>query len=134
MIILIAILLALVTAVFHHFALRTLRSWLSDRLAGRPNTPLLSFLSLVVIHFIHISGGGLLYYTLYRAGFDDFGTGFETALDFLHISAVYFSTVGFSELSVGGEIRFIGGVQAVLGFMVLTWSATFHYDICKQSL
>jgi hypothetical protein len=52
------------------------------------------------------------------------------AADFLecvYLSAVTFSTVGFGDVAPVGAIRFLCGTEALTGFVLITWSASFTY-------
>jgi hypothetical protein len=47
--------------------------------------------------------------------------------DYVYFSAVTFSTVGFGEMWPVGAIRFLCAVEALAGFVLITWSASFTY-------
>ena len=47
--------------------------------------------------------------------------------DYLYFSAVTFTTVGFGEMWPVGAIRFLCAVEALAGFVLITWSAAFTY-------
>jgi hypothetical protein len=47
--------------------------------------------------------------------------------DYLYFSAVTFTTVGFGEIWPIGAIRLMCAVEAVTGFVLITWSAAFTY-------
>jgi hypothetical protein len=52
------------------------------------------------------------------------------AADFLecvYLSATTFSTVGFGDIAPVGAIRFLSGTEALTGFVLITWSASFTY-------
>lgn len=48
-------------------------------------------------------------------------------LECVYLSAVTFSTVGFGDVSPVGPIRFLAGTEALGGFVLITWSASFTY-------
>lgn len=48
-------------------------------------------------------------------------------LDAIYLSAVTFTTVGFGDLAPVGPIRFLSGTEALTGFVLITWSASFTY-------
>jgi hypothetical protein len=50
-----------------------------------------------------------------------------TLLECLYLSAATFSTVGFGDVAPVGPIRFICGTEALSGFVLITWSASFTY-------
>lgn len=47
--------------------------------------------------------------------------------DSVYLSAVTFTTVGFGDLTPSGPIRFIAGTEALTGFILITWSASFTF-------
>ena len=48
-------------------------------------------------------------------------------LDTVYLSATTFSTLGFGDVAPVGPIRFITGTEAVSGFILITWSASFLF-------
>jgi hypothetical protein len=47
--------------------------------------------------------------------------------DLVYFSAVTFTTVGYGDMSPLGEIRFLCGTEALTGFVLIAWSASFTY-------
>ena len=52
--------------------------------------------------------------------------------DVLYVTGISFSTLGYSSIEVVGPFRLLLMLQSLLGFMLLTWSATFLYSACQQ--
>ena len=50
-----------------------------------------------------------------------------TFLDVVYLSSTTFSTVGFGDLAPMGPLRFLCGTEALTGFILITWSASFLY-------
>jgi hypothetical protein len=48
-------------------------------------------------------------------------------LECVYLSAITFSTVGFGDVAPVGPIRFLAGTEALSGFVLITWSASFTY-------
>jgi hypothetical protein len=48
-------------------------------------------------------------------------------LDLIYRSAVTFTTMGAGELTRVGPIRFLRGTEALTGFVLIAWSASFTY-------
>lgn len=48
-------------------------------------------------------------------------------LDAVYLSASTYTTVGYGDLSPVGPIRFLAGTEALTGFVLITWSASFTY-------
>lgn len=84
--------------------------------------------SLFSLHVVQIVLFGLVYWSLSRwiAGGAEHGGALALG-DALHLSAITFTTVGYGDISPTGALRFVAAIEALLGFMLLTWSASFAY-------
>lgn len=51
----------------------------------------------------------------------------DSLFDHVYFSAVTYSTVGFGDVIPVGPIRFLVGTEALAGFVLITWSASFTY-------
>lgn len=85
--------------------------------------------SLLVLHIVEIWLFGLLAWGLVNVG--DAGTlvapyslGF---LDFIYMSAVTYSTLGFGDIVPEGPVRFLYGTEGLVGFALITWSASLTF-------
>ena len=47
--------------------------------------------------------------------------------DYIYFSAVTYTTLGYGEVYPVGPIRFIFGTEALIGFMLITWSASVTF-------
>lgn len=54
----------------------------------------------------------------------DYELGF---FDYVYLSAATFTTVGYGDLVPEGAIRFVYGTEALVGFMLITWSASLTF-------
>ena len=54
--------------------------------------------------------------------------------DYFYHSLVTMTTLALSEFNPEGHIKFITAMQSLLGFMMLTWSATFYYKLFSQEI
>ena len=50
-----------------------------------------------------------------------------TLLDYVYMSAVTFSTLGYGDLYPQGPIRFLYGTEGLVGFALITWSASLTF-------
>lgn len=83
---------------------------------------------LFVLHVAEIWLFGIAYWGLLQWP----GTGMlhgaaPALLECVYLSAVTFTTVGFGDLAPVGPIRFLAGTEALTGFMLIAWSASFTY-------
>ena len=51
----------------------------------------------------------------------------DSLVDHVYFSAVTFTTVGFGDVIPEGPVRFLAGTEALCGFVLITWSASFTY-------
>jgi hypothetical protein len=47
--------------------------------------------------------------------------------DLVYLSAMSYTTVGFGDVAPIGPIRFLTGTEALTGFVLIAWSASFTY-------
>ena len=112
--------------------------WLSTRFA-RSHAPrrrgmLLAVYGVIALHVIEIWLFGLATWGLLlhpNAGVLA-GQGQAPFLDAIYLSAITFTTVGFGDLAPVGSIRFLSGTEALTGFILITWSASFLYLEMEQ--
>jgi hypothetical protein len=55
------------------------------------------------------------------------GTASASFLEVVYLSANTFTTVGFGDVVPVGAVRFLCGTEALTGFILITWSASFLY-------
>lgn len=48
-------------------------------------------------------------------------------LDSVYLSAITYTTVGFGDVVPVGPIRFLSGMEALTGFVMIGWTASFTY-------
>lgn len=50
-----------------------------------------------------------------------------SVFDYVYFSAVTYTTVGFGDVIPTGPLRFLVGTEALAGFVLITWSASFTF-------
>jgi len=55
------------------------------------------------------------------------GTASANLFEVVYLSANTFTTVGFGDVVPVGAVRFLCGTEALTGFILITWSASFLY-------
>ena len=128
-VVLLTLLIVVACIVLHYEAL----SWLTGRLKRltlRPRQHILVLIfAILIFHVVEIwiFGGG--YYLLISSE----GHGALLAshtmglLDCVYYSAVCFTTLGLGDVVPIGAVRFLTGTEALTGFVLLTWSASFTF-------
>ncbi len=108
-------------------------SWLTTLLKRIQLKPrrhiLLLIFAILLLHVLEVWIFGIGYYLL----ISNEGHGSLVAnhligfLDCIYYSAVCFTTLGLGDVIPTGAIRFVTGTEALTGFVLLTWSASFTF-------
>ncbi|MBW3097101.1 ion channel [Pseudohoeflea coraliihabitans] len=130
----IAVAAVAILGVIHHSGILLLRK--STPLAR--NAPhiavLFAFQGLLLLHLVEIGLFAGLYGLLLNfsaaGGFSGEWTG--SLVDHIVFSGVTFATLGMTDIKVEGPLRLVVFAQALGGFMVITWSATFLYSLWSR--
>lgn len=127
--ILIAFSLVAVTFVFHYRVLL----WLSlavQKLKIETTTQVLMIvLVLFLAHLIEIG----VYAVAYAGSVNVLDLGefqgslVNDAMSFLYYSGVIYTTLGLGDIQPVGHIRFLTATEALNGFLLITWSASFTF-------
>ena len=84
--------------------------------------------SVLVLHVCEIWIFGLVLWLLLQwPACGELRPAAQHVFDVIYFSAITFTTVGFGDLSPVGPIRFLSGTEALTGFVLITWSASFTY-------
>ncbi len=122
-------LIVLTCVLVHYEGLLAISRWVKlDPYSPRTRIAVI-ILGQLVLHVCEICIFGIGYYAM--ANTVDFGslepsTAPMEFADYLYYSAVVYSTLGFGELVPVGPIRFLTGMEAVVGLTLITWSASFN--------
>lgn len=128
-VVLITVLAVVVSVVLHYEAL----NWLTGNLKKVQLKPrrhiLMLIFAILFIHVMEIWIFGVGYFYLISGE----GHGALVAshvvgfLDCVYYSAVCFTTLGLGDVVPIGAVRFVTGTEALTGFVLLTWSASFTF-------
>lgn len=118
-------------AVFIHYeTLYTLATYL-PRLSRIPPRyrVLLGVLIILVAHALEIWAFALGYLAMIKLELGSlFGmTTSDLLSDCVYISWVSYTTVGFDDIAPNGDLRFLPGLEALTGLVLITWSASFLF-------
>lgn len=114
----------------HYEVLRACIRFLPAVSHARRRRVVILILVILCTHAVEIWLFAFGYYGLLR--FDGYGTitGFveiTTLLDHAYYSAMVYTTVGFGDVYPVGPIRFMTGMEALTGLVMITWSASFTF-------
>lgn len=114
----------------HYEGLTLLVKGLAKRHDHHPRRKVLhGIFGVLILHVIEIWLFGLTYWALLlwpETGHVASSTS-ANFLDSIYLSAMTYTTVGFGDLAPVGPIRFLAGTEALCGFVMITWSASFTY-------
>jgi hypothetical protein len=114
----------------HYEALRACIQYLPAVTHPRRRRVIVLIFVILVTHAIEIWLFALGYFFLLK--FELFGTiegetQVVSVLDHVYYSAMVYTTVGFGDIIPYGPIRFMTGMEAVTGLVMITWSASFTF-------
>lgn len=127
----VATMVAVAVCVLLHYEGLTFISRSLSRMAGKRRRRVLAgIFGVLLLHVVEIWIFSLTLFGLLWAD-PQFGTlhGIHpgSLFDHVYFSAVTYSTVGFGDVIPQGPIRFLVGTEALTGFVLITWSASFTY-------
>ncbi len=89
----------------------------------------IGMLVIIFIHVIEVWIFGLVYFLTFKIGGvgDISGEFTYQLLDCVYFSFVNYTTLGYGDLVPVGHVRFIAGSEALVGLVLIAWSASFTY-------
>ncbi len=124
------------TAVLIHFEALNMLSILTPKMPIRHRLRvLIGVFGALVAHLIEIWVFAFGYY--FMVNYADLGTltgNFGSGLmDCVYFSFVSFTTLGFGDIVATGDARFLSGLEALTGLVLITWTASFMFiEMQKQ--
>ena len=114
----------------HYEALRTCIRLLPVLSHKRRQRVILLILVIMLTHIVEIWIFGVAYRVLML--WESFGSiegqvAISALVDYVYFSAMAYTTVGFGDLIPHGAIRFMTGMEALTGLVMITWSASFTF-------
>jgi len=119
----------LTCVLLHYETMSMLTNWLQKLGGMRRRRMLVLMFVLLTAHVVEIWIFGVGMFGLARMH----GTGWVAGKvahglpDYIYFSAVVYSTLGLGDLVPFGAIRFLVGTEALTGFALITWSASFTF-------
>lgn len=103
--------------------------WISRHRGHKRAKVVYAILSIIALHVVEIWVFGVAIWglLLWPATGSLYGPESAEFLECVYLSAVTFSTVGFGDIAPVGPIRFLCATEALTGFVLITWSASFTY-------
>ncbi|CAM4224051.1 ion channel [Vreelandella rituensis] len=60
------------------------------------------------------------------------GSELVTGVDYIYVSALSYTTLGYADITPEGPMRILTSIEGLLGFMLLTWSASLTFLQMQQ--
>jgi len=117
------------TVVVHYEVLRLLTTWL-PKISKRARLRVAyGVLGSMVAHLIEVWIFAFTYYGLIRYKyFGDLQGNFDGSLkDCAYFSISAYSSLGIGDIEPHGLVRFVTGMEALTGLVLITWSASFMF-------
>jgi hypothetical protein len=113
----------------HYEGLRWMSQQLTRLPSDRRRKVLFGVYGVILLHVVEIWLFGATCWLLLRVPNAGHLGGIQNAslLDTVYLSAVTFSTVGYGDMVPVGAVRFLSGTEALTGFILITWSASFLF-------
>ena len=117
-------------AVIIHFEVLSSLSRLMPRMKIRYRFRIaIGIFGALVAHTIEVWMFTFTYYFMIKSG--DFGhlTGIENVnlADCAYFSFITYTTLGYGDIVPMGDLRFLAGLEALTGLVLITWTASFMY-------
>lgn len=127
--------------VFHFEVIQLLNRFCPSEPPSSPrqfrNRPIIlgTMFALLIAHVVEIWLFGTAFWYLLDHGEYGTITGYShlSLLDCVYFSASTYTTVGWGDLVASGDVRFLAGTESLVGFMMITWSASFSYLIMARA-
>ncbi len=126
----ITLLVVSLTVGLHYEVLQRLSRRANSWYAIQPRLRILVLIvSILILHVVEIwlFGVGLYSINFYPNLGSVTGAESFNLLEAVYLSATTYSTVGYGDLIPHGPIRFLLGMEALVGLVMITWSASFTY-------
>ena len=123
-------LVLVLTVVLIHYEVLRYTSLLLPRLTIRPRPRILAvILAAFLAHGVEVWLYAIVYYLLADdAGIGHFGGTFQNHFsDFLYFSTSSYTSLGYGDIYPTGDLRLVAGIEAIVGLMMIGWSASFTY-------
>jgi hypothetical protein len=131
---LVGLALLAVTVLIHYEVLRITGKLLPGLPIRARQRVLVVIFACLIAHILEVGVYAAAYAALLQ--FPVFG-GIEglfegTVTDYVYFSLTSYTTLGIGDVNPVGPIRMIAGLEALNGFLVITWSASFTYLMMQR--
>lgn len=115
--------------ILHYEVLSGLSRWLPKFITHHRLLVLIGVIGAMTAHVaeVWIFAGGF-YLMLHIEGLGDLqGNLYGNFFDCVYFSFTNYTTLGYGDIEPHGDIRFLAGLEALTGLVLITWSASFMF-------
>jgi hypothetical protein len=122
-------LVVVLAVIIHYECLLRLNDWLPRLNVWSPFRIVVGVLGALVAHALEVWCFALVYYLMAQSGKWGNLTGqFDgSLLDCVYFSFTTYTTIGFGDISPVGDLKFLTGLEALTGLVLITWTASFLF-------
>ncbi|QCY12262.1 potassium channel family protein [Pseudomonas sp. MPC6] len=122
-------LVVIITVVIHYECLLRLNDWLPRLKLWSRFRIVAGVFGALFAHAIEVWCFALVYYLMVHSGEWGGLTGnFDGSLmDCVYFSFTTYTTIGFGDISPVGNLKYLTGLEALTGLVLITWTASFLF-------
>lgn len=126
---LINMLVVVLVVIIHYECLLRLNDWLPRLKLWSRFRIVVGVFGALLAHALEVWCFALVYYLMAHA--DGWGTlsgNFDGSfLDCVYFSFTTYTTIGFGDITPSGHLKYLTGLQALTGLVLITWTASFLF-------
>ena len=121
-----------------HYEVMAFASWLWKHTSPRISNRLTIGFTMILLFFAHLIEIQIFAAAFY-VGAEILNLGHLTGVPvvglgtYSYFSAVTYTSVGYGDLVAVGELRFLAGVEALMGLLMIAWSGAFTVFLMQKS-
>ena len=122
-------LVVIIAVVIHYECLLRLNDWLPRLKVWSRFRMVIGVFGAQLAHAIEVWCFALVYYLMTRDGeWGSLSGQFDGSfMDCVYFSFTTYTTIGFGDITPMGHIKFLTGLQALTGLVLITWTASFLF-------
>lgn len=121
----------IIAVLIHHESLIRLSGWLGrmPHVYSGHFRLIVAVFSILVVHTIEVWLFACAFYFMHHApGWGELAGNFSGELvDAIYFSYTTFTTLGYGDIEPLGVLRYLTGIEALTGLVLITWSASFLF-------
>lgn len=122
-------LVVIAAVVIHYECLLRLNDWLPRLKLWSRFRIVVGVFGALLAHAIEVWCFALVYYLMVHSGrWGSLSGNFDgTLMDCVYFSFTTYTTIGFGDISPVGNLKYLTGLQALTGLVLITWTASFLF-------